>query len=294
MRRRTELVVLAAVGVLVVVAGVAAVLLGGDDGGAGDDARASTPMTVPTASGDGTDPTGPIVGPSGIVGTWSGSAWVSRSDGEPPGGDVELTIVGLSGGVETAPGVTVDEECAAPGASAAPDLAVELPEDGPPPIAVAGVAEPRPRPVELLDTSSATYQQAAAEVGAGLGVPTPPTLTQVVRADLDGSGTDEVVVAAEHAADPAAPQPGDWSVVFLRRVVGNGVATDVVASSIAGADGGDGGFDRIRISSLADLNADGRMEIVLDGRSSGGQWTAIHELGDGGVPAEVLRDGCAG
>ena len=205
-----------------------------------------------------------------------------------------MTLVGLSGGVETAPGVTVDEECTAPGASAGPDLAVEMPEDGPPPIAVAGVAEPRPRPVELLDTSSPTYQQAAAEVGAGLGVSTPPTLTQVVRTDLDGSGTDEVVVAAEHAADPATPQPGDWSVVFLRRVVGNGVATDVVASSIVGADGGDGGFDRIRLSSLADLNADGRMEIVLDGRSTDGRWTAIHELGGDGVPAEVLRDGCAG
>ena len=188
----------------------------------------------------------------------------------------------------------VDEECAAPGASAGSDLAVEMPEDGPPPIAVAGVAEPRPRPVELLDTSSPTYQQAAVEVGAGLGVHTPPTLTQVVRTDLDGSGTDEVVVAAEHAADPATPRPGDWSVVFLRRVVGNGVATDVVASSIVGADGGDGGFDRIRLSSLADLNADGRMEIVLDGRSIDGRWTAINELGDDGVPAEVLRDGCAG
>jgi hypothetical protein len=75
-------------------------------------------------------------------------------------------------------------------------------------------------------------------------------------------------------------------------VVGNGVATDVMASSSVDADGGAGGFDRVRVSSLADLNADGTMEIVLDGRSADGQWTAIHELGAGGTPAEVLRVGC--
>jgi hypothetical protein len=295
--RGRERGILGGVGVVLLVVAMAIVAFGGGDGdgepGAGE--QAAPPTTAPVAGGDGTDPTGPFVGPSGIVGWWSGSAWVPRAEGDAPEGGVMLTVVGVSGEPRTAEGATVAEDCAVEEAATdGADVAVDLGGDGgaPPPIGVAGVGEPQPRPVEQLPTTMPIYQQAAADVARQLGATTPPTLVQVLRSDLDGSGTNEVVVVAEHVADPDATATGDWSVVFLRRVVGNGVATDVMASSSVDADGGAGGFDRVRVSSLADLNADGTMEIVLDGRSADGQWTAIHELGAGGTPAEVLRDGC--
>jgi hypothetical protein len=291
-----ERVVLAVAGVVFLVVAIAVVALGGDDGdGDGGGAEAVAPATTaPIATGDGTDPTGPFVGPSGIVGWWSGTAWVPRPEGEAPDGGVVLTVVGMSGEARTAEGETVPEDCAAQEGTAGADVAVDLGGDGgaPPPIGVAGVAEPQPRPVETFSSPAPTYLQAAAEVARQLGAGTPPTVTQVVRSDLDGSGTFEVVVAAEHVADPGRPAAGDWSVVFLRRVVGNEVATHVLASSSVDAGGGPAGFDRIRLSALADLNADGQMELVLDGRSADGRWTAIHELGADGTPAEVLRDGC--
>ena len=177
--------------------------------------------------------------------------------------------------------------------------------------AVAGVAEPRPRPVEQLGTDAPVYLQSATEVAAGLGASTPATLTQLLRADLDGNGTDEIIVAAEHISDRAglSPTAGDWSAVFLRRVASGGVATEVLASSVvegggggaareAGEAGGVGpagdGIERIQVATLADLNRDGTMEVALAGRSAAGEWTAIHALDADGVPSEVLRAGCEG
>jgi hypothetical protein len=187
----------------------------------------------------------------------------------------------------------VAEECAAQRATSEVDVAVDLDAgDGPPPIAVAGVAEPRPRPIQPFGTDSAVYLQAAAEVAAGLGATGPATVSQVLRTDLDGSGTEEVIVTAGHISDPEdlAPTAGDWSAVFLRRVVGDGVATDVLASSVAGS----GGFDHILVATVADLNGDGTMEVALAGRSSTGEWTSVHALDGDGVPSEVLRAGCEG
>ena len=290
-RRRRETVVLAVVGVAVVAVGVAAMALGADDGGP---PLADATTTTGASAADGTDPTGPIVGPSGVVGWWSGADWVPRAEGDLPDGGVDVRIVGLGGAPTRGRAVTVAEECASQRAAGDLDVSVPLDPagDGPPPIAVAGVPNPVPRPVEQFDPGAPTYRRAAAEVAAGLGATTPPTVVQVLRADLDGSGTKEVVVAASHLADLDAPAEGDWSVVFARRVTGDGVATDVLASSTTGRRGQ---LDHVRVSSLADLNADGTMELVLDGRSTdGGRWTAVHALDDDGVPVEVLREGCDG
>ena len=283
---------LSAIGVLVAIVVVAAILITRDGEGSGDAEESATTSLV---AGDGSDPAGPIVGPTGVIGSWSGSEWEPRPDGEQPGAGLDYTVLGLGGAFSTARGEAVAEDCPAQLATSEVDVGVDLGAGGgPPPIAVAGVAEPRPRAIEQFGTDSEVYRRAAVDVGADLGATTPPTVTEVLRADLDGNGTDEVVVAAEHISDPEdlSPAVGDWSVVFLRRVVGNDVATDVLASSIVG--GGGDRLDHIQVATLADLNGDGTMEVALDGRSSTGEWTSIH-AGDGdGVPSEVLRAGCEG
>lgn len=281
--RRANPVVLAVVAVAVVLVLVAVLVSGGDGA---DEPRAADPMA---ALGDGA--AGPIVGPTGVVGWWSGSEWVPRGEDDPPGAGLDYTVVGVDDATRTARGVAVAEDC--PAQQAAHDVAVDLGDgDGPPPIAVAGVADPRPRPVDVWNPEAPVYQQAAAEVATRLGASTPVTVTQLLRTDLDGDGTLEVLVAAEHVTDPEglSPQVGDWSVVFLRRVVGDGVATDVLASSVVHGTGDR--LERIQIAALADLNGDGTMEVALSGRSATGEWTSIQAVGEGGTPTEVLRAGC--
>ena len=290
-RHRRETVVLGVIGVLVVAAGVAVMVVGrdgSDSSTAGDD----TPPTTAGAPG-GAGPSGPIVGPTGVLGSWTGTAWQPWDGGEVPGGGTDFSVVRLDEPLTTAEGRAVADECpgAAPGSTDL-DLGLEAGSGGdPPPIAVAGIAKPRPRTVEVLDTDSATYQQAAAEVAAGLGATTPATLAQVLRGDLDGDGTDEVVATAEHVTDPddLTPTPGDWSAVFLRRVAGNGVGTSVVASSLAGSDGV---VDRLRVSALADLNGDGTMELAVSTESVRGVAMTVYAAEAGEPPAEVLSAGC--
>lgn len=292
--RRTVAMLLVAIGVVVVL-GLGALALNGND----DDSDQAGGQESPPAGRGGQGPDGPgsiIIGPTGVIGSWSGSEWVPRGEGPQPGDGRDFSVVGLGDGVTTATGAAVDEDCAAQQETSERDVSVPLDAagGGPVPIAVAGVSDPRPRPVQQFDTGSETYRQAAVDVARGEGATTPPTVTQVLRADLDGNGTDEVVVAAEHLSDPEglSPSPGDWSAVFLRRVGGDGVITDVLAASVAGTAGAP--LEQIQTAALADLNGDGRMEIALNGRSASGAWTAIHALADGGAPSEVLRAGCGG
>ena len=102
-------------------------------------------------------------------------------------------------------------------------------------VAVAGEVDVQPRPVEVLDPGAAVYQQAAQEIAAELGVdPQGTQVGQVVRADLDGDGTAEVLVAADRIADPQSllAETGDWAAVFIRETEGSGVRTTVVASHV--------------------------------------------------------------
>src|SRR5690606_21600467 len=139
-RRRANPVVLAVVAVAVVLVLVAVSVSGGDGA---DKPRAADPMA---ALGDGA--AGPTVGPTGVVGWWSGSEWVPRGEDDPPGAGLDYTVVGVDDATRTARGVAVAEDC--PAQQAAHDVAVDLGDgDGPPPIAVAGVADPRPRPVDV-------------------------------------------------------------------------------------------------------------------------------------------------
>jgi hypothetical protein len=250
----------------------------------------STTTTPPPA---GTAPTGPIVAREGILGSWSGSAWVRWDVGAAaPGGD-EYQIVRLGDPITTAVGRASTVTCSV---QSEPGVDVGLGFTGrpldPAPIAVTGVADPRPRPVAVLGTADPAYREAAVDVLAGLGITgADPTISQVVRADLDGDGADEVVVVAERLADPEGlvAQEGDYSVAFVRRVEGGDVRSTVIASSVA-----EGGpfVEVFRVGAFADLNGDGRMEIVLDGLYYEGSAVTVHELRADGTVPEVLSAGC--
>jgi hypothetical protein len=288
----------AAVAAVAVALAVTAVVVTRDD----PSRIATDPATSPTSvAPDGSRPTGPIVSAEGILGTWSGSDWVPwRSGDTPPLGD-EFRIVRLDEPITTAvaePGAG----CAVTDQYGGVDVGLEYGSQPFPSrsIAVAGVVDPRPRPVEVLDASAAVYRESAAAVVAGLGISDPaPQVVQAVRGDLDGDGVAEEVVVAERIHDPTrlVGSADDYAVVFLRRIAGGDVETSVIVSSSASsmADPLPGMAPVInvyRLSALADLNGDGRMEIVLNGGWYEGSWTAVHELRPDGTVPEVLNVQC--
>jgi hypothetical protein len=178
------------------------------------------------------------------------------------------------------------------------DLGLTYPGDdylSPAPVAVTGVPNPRPRPTRILDGEA--YRQAAADVLADAGVDDPdPDVIQVVAGDLEGDGTDEVLVVTERLArGDLYGQTGDYSLLFLRQVVDGAVRTTVLDQGIVPSDTPTEEVSAIgisRVAALADLNGDGRMELVTEHRYYEGGSHQVYELGPDGVLKSVLVAGC--
>ena len=258
----------------------------------------STSEATPTP-GEATAPPPPaglVVALEGVLGRWDGSQWVGWTLGaEPPGGD-DYAIVRLDEPISTAPGRVRTRSCGS-GGEPSIDLGLAFGEGPyePAPIGVARVDTPRPRPVEVLDPASGPYQQAAADVAAELGITGPaPTATQAVRGDLDGDGTDEVLVTAERATeDTTSVVPNDVAIVFLRRADGSSNENVVLDKHYPGLEEAPGTV-AFRIAALADLNGDGRMEVVVDVFQYESSGALVYELQPDGAIQQVLFAYCGG
>ena len=155
------------------------------------------------------------------------------------------------------------------------------PTEGPAGIAVSASWEPRPRPVKGLDLTQETYLQAVRDLLISKGIAKPkPKITQLLRADLDGDGQEEVVLSATHYADAdlISPKPGDYSFVVLRRVVGGKVRTQLLEGDFFPRSDEGATPNVYEASGILDLNGDGRMEVILNSRYYEGGGATVWEL----------------
>ncbi|WP_407568626.1 FG-GAP repeat domain-containing protein [Deinococcus altitudinis] len=167
----------------------------------------------------------------------------------------------------------------------------------------------RPRPVESLPTQNAVYRELVrtALVGRGLRVPT-VVVDSVTRTDLDGDGTSEVIIGASHFrsqtggmfAPPPRAEAGDYSLLLLRWVKNGQVQTTVLAQNVftttptqAQLEGGGGQVPtRFGLAGVADLNGDGRMELVVQDAYYEGEGAAVLEWSPVAGVKERLSEGC--
>ena len=166
----------------------------------------------------------------------------------------------------------------------------------------------RPRPVEVLPTSSAVYRESVRAELARRGLPSPVlNINSVTRADLDGDGTLEVMIEASHfrrASSNFAPPPraeaGDYSLLLLRWVKNGQVKTTVLYQNVftrtptqAQLEAGGGQVPtRFGLAGVADLNGDGRMELVVADAYYEGEGAAVLEWSPAGGAKERLNQGC--
>jgi hypothetical protein len=118
-----------------------------------------------------------------------------------------------------------------------------------------------------------------------------PVIKQVIRTDLEGDGINEVLVVAQDIEGAYLPNEGDYSIAFLRKVVGGGVETAILGESVMTDDGDfPTGFS---IGAVADLNGDGKMEIVVSAAYYEGLGVEVWEYLDDDIgPTPVLSVGC--
>lgn len=145
-------------------------------------------------------------------------------------------------------------------------------------MAVSAPWNPRPRAVTVLPNSSAVYQGLVRDALIKKGSKNlKVVLERVVRVDLDGDKSDEIVISANHFAGssglfpPASGQAGDYGLLVVRKLIAGKVQTlelgaDVILKATTPAEleqGVQNNPDRFELVNVLDLNGDGKMEIVM-------------------------------
>jgi hypothetical protein len=85
--------------------------------------------------------------------------------------------------------------------------------------------------------------------------------------------------------------PGDYSLVFLRRVVKGKVVTSLIEGDFFPKGLAFGAPGEQRVGAVLDLNGDGVMEIVLFGRYYEGDWVTAYRL-EGDKLIKIFSAGC--
>jgi len=166
-------------------------------------------------------------------------------------------------------------------------------------IAVGGPWNAMPRPVKLTSTEQPVYKEATAEILRSQGIANPRVnLTQVLRVDLDGDGVEEVLVSASNYEKPGSggglrpdARAGDYSLVFLRKVVQGQVVTRIITGEYYPKAKKFNAPAAHRVIGVLDLNGDGILEIVLSGRYFEGDWVDAYRV-EGAKVIKLFSMGC--
>lgn len=273
------------------------------------------PTTAPAETTTTVMPTGPadalvplFVGGAGstgwlFLGAWQQDRWQEATDpsGNPIRPGIEAgTAVTVSNLADEASAVLGDntEACFDDRVGPAIDIAVTPPD--PPGYgynAVAVLQQPwplKPRPVAVTASAPDAYQ--ALGVAAFDAEPVDATqgaIEQVVVADLDGDGDDEALAAFEFVQPSAGPgAPGDLAALVVIDV-DTRAADTVLLSAVDEALDPDTFplIERYRVLDVADLNGDGRMEVLVHAWYFEGASVLVYTY-DGSELTEVLASGC--
>lgn len=148
-------------------------------------------------------------------------------------------------------------------------------------LGVAGNWPLRPRPVIEIPTKNEIYKTALAtwlaEQSSSLPV---PMISKIWRGDVEGNSTDEVFINASYFADPTGHnvEPGNYSVVLMRTVVGSEVATVKLAGDYYSKAAVNQFPLTYTLEFIADLNGDGRMEVVIGVSRWEGTGVMVYEI----------------
>jgi len=145
-----------------------------------------------------------------------------------------------------------------------------------------------------LDTP--IYVETISELLQAQGIAEPEVrLTSVDRIDLEGDGVDEVLITAARLTGLDAGLPtaaaGDYSVVLLRKVINGDVTSIPIALAVFTEDVELVYPVQYDVLAMLDLNGNGNLEIVIEGRAYEGRFVTVYESSEQDVRA-VLSVGC--
>ena len=149
-------------------------------------------------------------------------------------------------------------------------------------LAFAGTWDPQPRISTSLAPDTPVYAEALRAYLRSSGFADPEiSVSDILRIDLEGDGVDEVLINAVWQGSEELTQPGDYSLVLLRKFAQNELETISLAEDFKLSEGAETPLTRYSIFGLFDLNGDGALEIIVTGTDGqAGETIVYDEAGD--------------
>ncbi|MEO6391431.1 MAG: FG-GAP repeat protein [Pyrinomonadaceae bacterium] len=162
-------------------------------------------------------------------------------------------------------------------------------------LGAAATWNPVPRVPVAISLTDATYATIVSSIVRAHGIARPKVgIKQIYSVDLDGDGTNEVILAATYRkSDGLSPNAvaGEYSLLLVRKLVGGKVRNILVASEFHRRAVKFGAISEFTIDAIGDLNGDGKMEVVMGSSYYEGNGSVVYEI-PGAVAKEVLSTGC--
>lgn len=120
-------------------------------------------------------------------------------------------------------------------------------------------------------------------------------ITYILKVDLEGDGVDEVLIIAINFEDgkiSPSVKSGNYSLIVLRKIVGGIVETIPLVFDVYLEDNDLAYPTFYLIDGIFDLNGDGRLDIVVEGKSWEGKEIAIFDI-EQGIANQVLTVSCS-
>jgi hypothetical protein len=176
----------------------------------------------------------------------------------------------------------------------------ELPEGEDDLIGVNGSWNAQPRLPKVQSTDQQEYRMVVSDYLKAAGIRNPKiTIYQLLRVDLDGDGTEEVLIAANNEEKPGIFMgKGDFSLVLLRRVAQGRAQTIPIVSEVELKDHAEPfqtamWHHKETVAAILDIDGDGRMEIITTYQSVYDGGKSVYDL-KGRKPRQVIGWGCSG
>ncbi len=165
----------------------------------------------------------------------------------------------------------------------------ELEQDHGVAIGTAAKWNPVPRIPKAIDRNNATYKTIVTNFLKRKGIVKPVVrIKEAFRVDLEGDGVEEVILSATYYKNglSSAAAVGEYSFVMVRKAVGKVVTDHLLQGDFILKKVDFGAPTENHVSAIADLNGDGKMEIVLYGFYYEGDFASAFEMKNG-KPVEI-------
>jgi hypothetical protein len=153
-----------------------------------------------------------------------------------------------------------------------------------------------PRIPTTIAPNSSTYKTVVTNYLRKQGIAKPVVhIKEAFRVDLEGDGVNEVILSATYYKNglAASAAVGDYSFVIVRKAVGKVVTDHLLEGDFVLKKIDFGAPNEYHISAIADLNGDGKMEIVLSGSYYEGDFAFAFEMKNGRpVKIKEFEIGC--